>query len=335
MHYWKELKPGIILIPLTYTLTHLMTALSTFSSPESFPDVFFFCHESWYVMKSSVFTVFKSPKIYASRASNIKLVLKFLAFYDAKKELLKNTRLVWVYSSASRNSVSSQKFWLGILTRFFKPKLPTHFSESKFQVETSESELLSRYFQVDTSKLILPSRYFRLENSDSKIPTRNSDLKFWLEIPTGKLWLISSDSKVPTRKFRLESSDSKVPTRKFRLGIPCQSFGSESKLLTWVNSFDLQMNRPFVSWIKTNLTGKIKHVTVHTFASLNQSNFVKQTNLTEKVDLRVKLHCGNLNLLPCEPTCSCYSVTCLLGSARSSAVVLVICLNYWIKPLPV
>ena len=45
-------------------------------------------------MKSSVFTVFKSPKIYASRASNIKLVLKFLAFYDAKKELLKNTRLV-------------------------------------------------------------------------------------------------------------------------------------------------------------------------------------------------------------------------------------------------
>ena len=65
-----------------------MTALSTFLSPENFPD------ESRYVMKSSVFTVFKSPKIYASRASNIKLVLKFLAFYDAKKELLKNTRLV-------------------------------------------------------------------------------------------------------------------------------------------------------------------------------------------------------------------------------------------------
>ena len=73
---------------------------------------------------------------------------------------------------------------------------------------------------------------------------------------------------------------------------------------------------------------------MHTFASLNQSNFLKQTNLTEKVDLRLKLHCGNSNLHPCEPTCSCYSVTCLLGSARSSAVVLVICLNYWIKPLP-
>ena len=84
---------------------------------------------------------------------------------------------------------------------------------------------------------------------------------------------------------------------------------------------------------KESLGEKNKQVIVHTFASLNQSNFLKQTNLTEKVDLRLKLHCGNSNLLPCEPTCSCYSVTCLLGSTRSSAVFLVIYLNFWVKPL--
>ena len=87
-------------------------------------------------------------------------------------------------------------------------------------------------------------------------------------------------------------------------------------------------------WCERNLSGKKnKQVIVHTFASLNQSNFLKQTNLTEKVDLRLKLHRGNSNLLPCEPTCSCYSVTCLLGSTRSSAVFLVIYLNFWVKPL--
>ena len=65
-----------------------------------------------------------------------------------------------------------------------------------------------------------------------------------------------------------------------------------------------------------------------------KSFFVRETNLTvKKVGLRLKLHCGNSNLLPCEPTCSCYSVTCLLGSTRSSAVFLVIYLNYWVKPL--
>ena len=85
--------------------------------------------------------------------------------------------------------------------------------------------------------------------------------------------------------------------------------------------------------IKTNLSRQTENLTVHMFASLNQSNFLKQTNLTEKVDLRLKLHRGNSNLLPCEPTCSCYSVTCLLGSTRSSAVFLVIYLNYWVKPL--
>ena len=84
---------------------------------------------------------------------------------------------------------------------------------------------------------------------------------------------------------------------------------------------------------KESFGEKNKQVIVHTFASLNQSNFLKQTNLTEKVDLRLKLHCGNSNLLPCEPTCSCYSVTCLLGSTRSSAVFLVIYLNFWVKPL--
>ena len=58
----------------------------------------------------------------------------------------------------------------------------------------------------------------------------------------------------------------------------------------------------------------------------------------EKVDLRLKWHCGNLNLVPCEPMLqpqAATSVICLLSSAQSSAVVLVICLNYWIKPLPV
>ena len=58
----------------------------------------------------------------------------------------------------------------------------------------------------------------------------------------------------------------------------------------------------------------------------------------EKVDLRLKWHCGNLNLVPCEPMLQPKAATpviCLLSSAQSSAVVLVICLNYWIKPLPV
>ena len=84
--------------------------------------------------------------------------------------------------------------------------------------------------------------------------------------------------------------------------------------------------------VKINLPGKIKHVTVHMFASLNF--FCERNNFNcEKVGLRLKLHCGNSNLLPCEPTCSCYSVTCLLGSTRSSAVFLVIYLNFWVKPL--
>ena len=71
-----------------------------------------------------------------------------------------------------------------------------------FRSRNSRLKLPSRNFWVDTSKSILPSWYFQVDTSDLKIPTRNSDLKFWLEIPTGKLWLISSDSKVPTRKFR-------------------------------------------------------------------------------------------------------------------------------------
>ena len=58
----------------------------------------------------------------------------------------------------------------------------------------------------------------------------------------------------------------------------------------------------------------------------------------EKVDLRLKWHCGNLNLVPCEPILqlpAATSVTYLSSSAQSSAVVLVICLNFWVKPLPV
>ena len=125
------------------------------------------------------------------------------------------------------------------------------FSSQNFQLifrsRNSRLKLPSRNFWVDTSKSILPSWYFQVDTSDLKIPTRNSDLKFWLEIPTGKLWLISSDSKVPTRKFRLESSNLKVPTRKFRrvktstrffrVKILSQSFGSKSKLLTrrWID----------------------------------------------------------------------------------------------------
>ena len=58
----------------------------------------------------------------------------------------------------------------------------------------------------------------------------------------------------------------------------------------------------------------------------------------EKVDLRLKWHCGNLNLVPCEPMLqpqAATSVICLLSSAQSSAVVLVIYLNFWVKALPV
>ena len=44
-----------------------------------------------------LFTVFREErKFYASRASNVKLVLKFVALDDAKKELLQNTRLAHV-----------------------------------------------------------------------------------------------------------------------------------------------------------------------------------------------------------------------------------------------
>ena len=56
------------------------------------------------------------------------------------------------------------------------------------------------------------------------------------------------------------------------------------------------------------------------------------------MDLRLQLHCGNLTLLPCEPM---FQPLQLLISdmfahfAQFSAVVLVICLNFWIKPLPV
>ena len=68
--------------------------------------------------------------------------------------------------------------------------------------------------------------------------------KHWLQkVSTQKFRFGSFDSEVLTQNFESEFRV-KILTQFFRVKIPSQSFGLKSKLLTGVNSFDSQMNRP-------------------------------------------------------------------------------------------
>ena len=87
---------------------------------------------------------------------------------------------VGVYSSASRNSISSQKFWLEISTRFFKPKLLTRFSESK---------LPSRNFRVETWNLLLNWTTPHLSwvfTKPVKVKEISSSIVSWSKYPPSK-----------------------------------------------------------------------------------------------------------------------------------------------------
>ena len=59
----KSLNPGSFWYPWRTPWHTWWRGCRCFRLRRAFRMFFFFCHESWYVMKSSVFTVFKSPKL--------------------------------------------------------------------------------------------------------------------------------------------------------------------------------------------------------------------------------------------------------------------------------